>query len=117
MKRQGAKADVALRTGHLLRIDSYLDWAILSMWMRAERTAIVMGMAEASARGSAPDGPGGGDEKVLERLRDLIGEARHYYGEGNFPAAMSRMRTAHDLLSFHIIQLAEGEEPGEPGAG
>ena len=116
MKRQGEKADVALRTGHLLRIDSYLDWAILSMWMRAERTAIVMGMAEASARGSSPDGFGE-DEETLERLRDLIGEARHYYGEGNFPAAMTRMRTAHDLLSLHIIRLSSGEEPGEPGAG
>lgn len=117
MKRGAGGTDVALRTGHLLRIDSYLDWAILSMWMRAERTAVVMGMAEASARGSSPQGPEGGDEKVLGRLRDLIGEARHYYGENNFPAAMARMRTAHDLLSLYMIQLAEGEDSGNPGAG
>ncbi len=99
------KAPAALRVGHLLRINSYLDYAMLSMW--AERRArVVMGMAEASVRGAGPGGVEGPDEEVLARLRDLIGEAREYYEAGDFQAAMSRMRIAQDLVTLRIIRLS-----------
>jgi hypothetical protein len=52
------KAPIELRVGHLLRINSYLDYAMLSMW--AERRAqVVMGMTEASVRGAGPAAPEG----------------------------------------------------------
>jgi hypothetical protein len=99
------KAPVALRVGHLLRINSYLDYAMLSMW--AERRArVVMGMAEASVREAGPGGAEGPDEEVLARLRDLIGEAREYHEAGDFPAAMCRMRIAQDLVTLRIIRLS-----------
>jgi hypothetical protein len=99
------KAPVELRIGHLLRINSYLDYAMLSMW--AERRArVVMGMAEASVRGAGPGGAGGPDEEVLIRLRDLIGEAMEYHEAGDFPAAMCRMRVAQDLVTLRIIRLS-----------
>ncbi|MCA1718168.1 MAG: hypothetical protein LC781_15555 [Actinobacteria bacterium] len=98
------KAPAALRVGHLLRINSYLDYAMLSMW--AERRArVVMGMAEASVRGTGPGGAKGPDEEVLARLRDLIGEAREYHEAGDFQAAMCRMRIAQDLVTLRIIRL------------
>ena len=99
------KAPVELRVGHLLRINSYLDYAMLSMW--AERRAqVVMGMAEASLRGAGPGGAEGPDEEVLARLRNLIGEAREYHEAGDFPAAMCRMRVAQDLVTLRIIRLS-----------
>ena len=99
------KPPVELRVGHLLRINSYLDYAMLSMW--AERRAqVVMGMAKASVRGAGPGGPQGPDEEVLARLRNLIGEAREYHGSGDFPAAMCRMRIAQDLVTLRIIHLS-----------
>ena len=99
------EAPVELRVGHLLRINSYLDYAMLSMW--AERRArVVMGMTEASVRGAGPGGPSGPDEKVLAKLRDLIGEALDYHEAGDFPAAMCRMRIAQDLVTLRIIHLS-----------
>jgi hypothetical protein len=99
------KAPIELRVGHLLRINSYLDYAMLSMW--AERRArVVMSMAEASVRGAGPGGTEGPDEEVLTRLRDLIGEALEYHEAGDFPAAMCRMRIAQDLVTLRIIRLS-----------
>ena len=99
------KAPIEFRVGHLLRINSYLDYAMLSMW--AERRArAVMSMAEASVRGAGPGGTEGPDEEVLTRLRDLIGEALEYHEAGDFPAAMCRMRIAQDLVTLRIIRLS-----------
>lgn len=99
------KAPVELRVGHLLRINSYLDYAMLSMW--AERRArVVMGMAEASVRGAGPGGAEGPDEEILARLRNLIGEAQGYHEAGDFQAAMCRMRIAQDLVTLRIIRLS-----------
>ena len=94
-----------LRVGHLLRIGTYLDYAILSMWA-GRRPQVVMGMAEASVRGHGPGGADGPDEEILARLRELIGEAREYHEAGDFPAAMARMRVASDLVSLHLVRLA-----------
>ncbi len=93
-----------LRVGHLLRVDGYLDIAILSMWGE-RRAGIALGMAEASVRGTGPGGPEGPEEELLARLRDLVGEAREYYARDDFPAAMARMRVAEDLVALHIIRL------------
>ena len=99
------KVPAGLRVGHLLRINSYLDYAMLSMW--AERRArVVMGMAEASVRGGGPGGAEGPDEELLGRLRDLLGEAREYHAADDFPAAMCRMRVAQDLVVLRIINLS-----------
>jgi len=99
------KAPVELRVGHLLRINSYLDYAMLAMW--AERRArVVMGMAEASVRGAGPGGAEGPDEEVLASLRDLVGEAREYHEAGDFQASMCRMRIAQDLVTLRIIRLS-----------
>ena len=92
-----------MRTGHLLRVHGYLNMAILSMWMRSPRANVLMGMAEASARGK---GPGGSDEELLEKVRDLIRESREYFSEDDFPPAIGRMRVAQDLTSLGIIRLA-----------
>ena len=97
---------VPLRVGHLSRIDTYLDWAILSMWLGTKRAPIVIGMAEASMRGYGPGGPEGPDEELLVRLRALVGEAREHYVGGDFPAAMTRMRVAHDLVSMRVVRLS-----------
>ena len=99
---------VPLRVGHLSRIDTYLDWAILSMWLGTKRAPIVIGMAEASARGEGPGGEQGPDEDLLVRLRALIGEAREHYVAGDFPAAMARMRVAHDLVSMRVVVISGG---------
>lgn len=99
------KATVAVRTAHLLRINSYMDVAIISMWMKSPRALVSMGMAQASIKG---EGPGGADAEILERLRGLVGEAREHYANDDFPAAMTRMRVAHDQLALWIIGL-EGE--------
>jgi hypothetical protein len=98
------KVALELRVGHFLRINSYLGMAILSMWTE-RRPQVMMGMAEASVRGAGP-GADKSDEELLVKLRDLIGEAREYHAAGDFPAAMARMRVAHDLVALYIIRLA-----------
>ena len=99
-----AGSDAALRTAHLIRIDSYMDIAILAMWTANRRVDVLLGMAEASLRGESP---GGRDEDLLEKLRALVREGREYLAAGDFFVAMGRMRTAHDLLSMHIIRLSD----------
>ena len=96
-----------LRVGHLSRISSYLDWAVLGMWAVQRRATVMMGMAEASLRGTGPGGVDGPDEELLGRLRGLVAEAREYYAADDFPAAMARMRVAQDLVALRIIALAE----------
>ena len=96
----------SLRVGHLSRIDTYLDWATLSMWLGTKRAPIVIGMAQASMRGHGVGGPDGPDEELLVKLRALVGEAREHYETGDFPAAMARMRVAHDLVSLHVVRLS-----------
>ncbi len=97
------KATAALRAGHLLRISGYLDTAILSMWLRTPRASVMIGMSQASVRGA---GPGGGEEELLEKLRALLDEAVEYYADDDFPAAMARMRVAHDMVGLRIVQIA-----------
>jgi hypothetical protein len=99
------KATVGLRVGHLLRVSSYLEIAIISMWTGNPRTLLMMGMVEASLR---VGGPGGRDEELLERLRELLGEACDYYAGGDFPAAMARMRVSQDLVDLRIVALSRG---------
>lgn len=101
----GERAGAALRTAHLLRIDSYMDIAVIAMWTASPRVDTMIGMVEASLRGASP---GGEDDELLEKLRALVGEGRKYLAEGQFPVAMGRMRVAHDLLSLHIIRLSGG---------
>ena len=96
---------VGLRVGHLLRVSSYLEIAIISMWTESARTDLMVGMVEASLRGEAP---GGNDGDFLERIRALIGEARDYQASDDFPAAMARMRVAQDLLDLRILVLSRG---------
>jgi hypothetical protein len=96
--------DAALRTAHLLRIDNYLEIAILAMWTANRRVDVMLGMAEASLRGGSP---GGEDDDLLEKLRALVKEGREYLVAGDFFVAMGRMRTAHDLLSLHIIRFSD----------
>jgi len=97
--------DTAIRMAHLIRVDSYMDFAILSMWTSNPRVDVMLGMLEASLRGG---GPGSGEEDLLQRLRPLVREGRGYLADGDFYSAMGRMRTAHDLLSIHIIRLSDG---------
>jgi hypothetical protein len=99
------QARVGLRVGHLLRVSSYLEIAIISMWTESVRTDLMIGMVEASLRGEAP---GGKDGAFLERLRALIEEARDYQASGDFPAAMARLRVAQDLLDLRILVLSRG---------
>jgi hypothetical protein len=99
------KVALELRVGHFLRINSYLGMAILSMWAE-RRPQVMIGMAEASVRGAGPAGAEGSDEELLAKLRELIGEAREYHAADDFPAAMARMRVAHDLVALYIIRLA-----------
>jgi hypothetical protein len=99
-----ARVDVALRTAHLIRVDSYMDIAVLAMWTASPRVDVILGMAEASLRGESP---GGKDDDLLEKLRALVKEGRKYLAAGDFFVAMGRMRTAHDLLSLHIIRLSD----------
>jgi hypothetical protein len=101
--KAGERADTALRTAHLLRIDSYMDIAIIAMWTASPRVDIMLGMVEASVRGESP---GGEDDELLEKLRALVREGREYLAGGEFSVAMGRMRVAHDLLSLHIIRLS-----------
>jgi len=97
------RATTGLRVGHLLRITGYVETATIAMWVGSSRAVVMMGMAEASVRG---EGPGGKDEDLLVRLRPLVGEACAYYADGNFPAAMARMRVAQDLVDLRIVALA-----------
>ncbi len=99
------RATVGLRAGHLLRVSSYLEIAIISMWTGNLRTLVTIGMVEASIRS---EGPGGKDEDLLRRLRALVEEARDYYASDDFPAAMARMRVAQDLLDLRIVALTRG---------
>lgn len=97
------RATANLRVGHLLRITGYVETATIAMWTNSPRALVMMGMAEASLRGK---GPGGMDEDLLARLRPLVGEACEYYADGDFPAAMARMRVAQDLADLRIVALA-----------
>jgi hypothetical protein len=100
-----AGVDAAIRTAHLVRIDSYMDFAILAMWTASPRVDVMLGMVDASLRGGSP---GGKDDDLLEKLRALVKEGREYLADGDFFVAMGRMRTAHDLLSLHVIRLFDG---------
>jgi hypothetical protein len=80
------RTDDALRTAHLLRI-------------------AMIGMAEASLRGS---GPGGKDDETLAKLHDLVREGRAYLAGGETAVALGRMRVAQDILTLHIIRLSDG---------
>jgi len=102
--KAGERADAALRTAHLLRIDSYMDIAILAMWTASPRADTMLGMVEASLRGGSP---GGKDDEPLVKLRALVKEGREFLAGGDFSAAMGRMRVAHDLLSLHIIRSSD----------
>lgn len=99
----GRYVSASVRVGHLLRVSSYLDGAISSMWMPNPRSEMLVGMARASLREQSP---GAKDEDFLEGVRNLMEEAITYRAEGDFPAAMARMRVAQDLLALRIIQLA-----------
>ena len=98
------RKDARIRTAHLLRINSYMDIAILSMWTMSPRVDVMIGMAEASLRGKTP---GGKDDEALEKVRDLVREGREYLADGDFLVAMGRMRVAHDLLALRIIGLSD----------
>lgn len=100
---EAEKQSVELRVGHLLRIGTYITMAILSMWQSNPRARIVMGMALASVRGK---GPGVEDEELLEHMRTLISEAIDYYEKNEFPAAMARMRVAHDMAGLHVVRIS-----------
>ena len=104
------KVPLELRVAHFLRINSYLDLAIVSMWAQ-RRPQVMMGMVEASVRGAGPAGASGSDEGLLVEVRDLIREAREYHAADDFPAAMARMRVAHDLVGLHVIRLSGGAGP------
>ena len=100
---QKERADAALRVSHLLRIDGYLDMAMLAMWTATERGPMILGMADASLRHPGPDAR---DEGLLETVRALFEEAREYHASQDFPAMMCRMRVAGDLLSLRIVELS-----------
>ena len=101
------KVSLRLRVGHLLRISSYLDIAVLAMWT-GRRAEVLMGMAEASVKGYGPGGERGPDEKLLAKLRCLVGEAREYHAGNDFPAAMARMRVAQNLVDLRIVAIGGG---------
>ena len=100
-----AGVDPALRIAHLLRINSYLDIAINAMWTANPRVDTMIGMAEASLRGKSP---GGEDEEVLAKVRDLVREGRAYLAGGDLSVALGRMRVAQDIVSLHLIRLSDG---------
>jgi hypothetical protein len=102
--KAGERADVALRTAHLLRIDSYMGIAINAMWTSSPRVDAMIGMAEASLRGESP---GGKDDETLAKVRDLVREGRAYLAGGETSVALGRMRVAQDLLALHIIRLSD----------
>ena len=98
-------AGIPLRRAHLLRIHSYTDIAVMAMWTVSPRVDTMLGMVEASLRGASP---GGEDDALLETLRPLVAEARAYLADGEFVAAMSRMRVAHDKMALYLVQLEDG---------
>ena len=98
-------SDLAIRTAHLLRIHSYLDIAIISMWTSSPRTDVILGMVVGSLRG---DSPANADDDLLAQVRDLVGEGRAYLADGDPPAAMARMRVAQDLMALYLIRLGDG---------
>jgi hypothetical protein len=99
------RTDLPLRTAHLLRIHSYLDIAILGMWTNNPRVDVLIGMAEGSLRGASPANM---DDDLLSQVSGLVSEARGYLSDGEFPAAMGRMRVAQDLLALYLIRLSDG---------
>ncbi len=99
------RADLSIRTAHLLRIHSYLDIAIISMWTSSPRVDVVLGMAVGSLRG---DSPANADDELLAQVRGLVGEGRAYLSDGDPPAAMARMRVAQDLMALYLIRLGDG---------
>lgn len=101
--RAEERSDKSMRVAHLLRINSYLDIAIISMWTASPRADVMVGMVEASLR---HEGPGGLDGELLQTLRDLVSEGREYYRNEDFAPAMGRMRVAHDKIALYIIGLA-----------
>ena len=54
---------MAVRMAYLLRIHSYLDIAIVSMWTVSPRVDVMLGMAEASLRGESPGGEDEGHDQ------------------------------------------------------
>ena len=99
------RADLATRTAHLLRIHSYMDIAIISMWTNSPRVDVVLGMVVGSLRG---DSPANTDDELLAQLRGLVGEGRAYLADGDPSAAMGRMRVAQDLMALYLIRLGDG---------
>ena len=99
------RADLATRTAHLLRIHSYMDIAIISLWTNSPRVDVVLGMVVGSLRG---DSPANTDDELLDQLRGLVGEGRAYLADGDPPAAMARMRVAQDLMALYLIRLGDG---------
>ena len=99
------RSDVPTRTAHLLRIHSYLDIAIVSMWTSNPRVDVMLGMVEGSLRG---DSPAHADDGILTLVRGLVAEGRSYLAEGDPPAAMARMRVAQDLMALYLIRLGDG---------
>ena len=99
------RADLPIRTAHLLRIHSYIDIAIVGMWTNSPRVDVMLGMAEASLRGSSPAGM---DDDLLAQVRGLVAEGRAHLADGEFPPAMGRMRVAQDLLALYLIRLSGG---------
>jgi len=91
------------RTAHLLGIAANLNMATISLWGQSPRAAAILGMFEASIRW---EGPGGSDEDLLERLRNLFEEAKKYHAREDFPAMMARLRVAYDLVSIRIIEVS-----------
>lgn len=99
------RADLSTRTAHLLRVHSYMDIAIISMWTNSPRVDVILGMVVGSLRG---DSPANMDDEILAQVRDLVGEGRAYLADGDPPAAMARMRVAHDLMALYLIRLGDG---------
>jgi hypothetical protein len=95
----------AARTAHLLAVSANLNMATISLWSQSPRAASILGMFEASIRWPAP---GGHDEDLLERLRDLFEEAKKFHAREDFPAMMARLRVAYDLVSIRIIEISGG---------
>jgi hypothetical protein len=99
------RSDIATRTAHLLRIHSYMDIAIISMWTSSPRVDVMLGMVEGSLRG---DSPANADDGILAQLRELVAEGRAYLADGDQPSAMARMRVAQDLMALYVIRLGDG---------
>lgn len=99
------RSDMPTRTAHLLRIHSYMDIAIISMWTSNPRVDVMLGMVEGSLRG---DSPANADDGILVQVRELVSEGRAYLADGDQPSAMARMRVAQDLMALYVIRLGDG---------